>query len=528
MKGHTVSELDMNMVQRVNVGDSITRSAELFPDHPAIIDGDRQVTYAELDARSNRLGSALLALGLRKGDVVGVLTRNSPELLLTYFACAKAGLVCSPANLALTPNEIGYCLNDSRAKVLVVEDALAELYRALPDLPELGHVYWTGPTADIAGNALLDELIAAGDPAPLEVVVQDRDPVQVLYTSGTTAMPKGVVTSHLAVSFAALSNALANEFKAGTTVLGNLPLFHTTAINCVSLPALIVGGAIVLINGFDAKDVGRLIEQHRINMFVMLPMMYGELLDEPEVWKRDLSSVQRALYAMAPMPSDRLKAVHDLLPNADVVLGSGQTEFTPATCVQRPEHQWSKAGSWGSATAMTRIAIMGENGHLQPRGELGEIVYRGPQVMTEYLNQPEKTAESFAHGWFHSGDMAWMDDEGVVWFTDRKKDVIKTGGENVASIEVERCLLEHPDVIEAATVGLPHDRWGEAVTGVVVLRDGARVDEAALLEHCREHLAGFKVPKAIRFQDALPRTGTGKIQKHLMRDELKGYYTEGS
>ena len=528
MTAHQVSALEQNMIGRVNVGDILTRSADLFPDRPVIIDGARHITYRDLEERANRLGSALLGLGLESGDVVAVLTRNTPELLLTYLACAKAGLVCSPANLGLRPDEIGYCLNDASARVLIVEDALAELYQALPELSELRYVYWTGPEAAAAGERqLLGDLIADGEPDELEVVVHDRDPVQLLYTSGTTAMPKGVVTSHMAVSFAALTNALANEFMAGTTVLGNLPLFHTTAINCVSLPAITVGGTIVLCNGFEARKVGRLIEEHQINMFVLLPMMYGELLAEPEVGERDLSSVRRALYAMAPMPSDRLSSIHELFPNADVVLGSGQTEFTPATCVQRPEHQWDKAGSWGTATAMTRIGIMDEDGNLLPRGELGEIVYRGPQVMSGYLNQPEKTHESFVHGWFHSGDMAWMDDEGVVWFTDRKKDVIKTGGENVASIEVERCLLEHPDVIEAATVGLPHDRWGEAVTGVVVLREGADVDEATLLDHCRAHLAGFKVPKAVQFEEALPRTGTGKIQKHIMRNTLQDFYRDG-
>ncbi len=527
MSTPSVSALDQNMIQRVCVGDIVTRSADLFPDRAAFILDDRRLTYRDLQDQSNRLGHALLGLGLRQGDVVGVLARNIPELMVVYFACAKAGLVCAPGNLALRAEEIGYCFKDSRARVLIVEDALTELYRALPELPDLEHVFWTPdargePSEKSKGT--LGELIATGEERELEVMIEDRDPVQLLYTSGTTALPKGVVTSHLAVTLAALTNALANEFKAGTTVLGNLPLFHTTAINCITVSALTVGGTIVLINGFEPKLVGRLIEEHRINMFVLLPIMYSQMLAEPEVRQRDLSSVKRALYAMAPMPHDRLKDIHALFPNADVVLGSGQTEFTPATCIQRPEHQWDKAASWGPATALTRIAIMDDQGYLLPHGEEGEIVYRGPQVMNGYLNQPEKTQESLRHGWFHSGDVAWMDEEGVVWFTDRKKDVIKTGGENVASIEVERCLMEHPDVLEAAVVGLPHDRWGEAVTGIVALKPGVQQDEQALLDHCREHLAGFKVPKAVHFQAELPRTGTGKIQKHVMRDELAAFY----
>src|SRR5690606_10203050 len=197
-------------------------------------------------------------------------------------------------------------------------------------------------------------------------------------------------------------------------------------------------------------------------------MMYGVWLGDPAYKERTFPSIKRAMYAMAPMPPDRLQAIRDMFPNADVVLGSGQTEFTPATCMQRPEHQWSKAASWGTATVMTRVAIMGEDGQLLPRGETGEIVYRGPHGMQGYLNLPEETRNSFRHGWFHSGDVAHIDEDGAIWFKDRFKDVIKSGGENVTSIEVERCLLQHPAVADAAVIGAPHEHWGEAVVACVV------------------------------------------------------------
>jgi len=304
----------------------------------------------------------------------------------------------------------------------------------------------------------------------------------------------------------------------------HLPLFHCALLNAMVLPIITTGGTAVLMTEFEPARAAELIERHKVTITVMLPMMYGELLAVPNIRERDLSSVTRAVYAMAPMPEARLKEIHDLLPKADVVLGSGQTEFTPPTCFQRPEHQWSKAASWGTATAMTRVAIMDDDGNLLPRGQIGEIVYRGPQVMNGYLNLPDKTAESFAHGWFHSGDIAWIDDDGAIWFTDRKKDVIKTGGENVASIEIERCLMEHADVAEAAVVGLPHEHWGEAVTAMVVRKPDAEVDEDALIAHCRAKLSSFKVPKAVVFTDAFPRTGTGKIQKHVMRTQMQDRY----
>lgn len=519
------SALDQNLIKRVNVGDALTRSADLHGDRPALIEADREISYRELDARANRLGHALLGLGLEHQDVVGLMARNTSEFLITYFACAKAGLICAPVNLALSGQEIAYCLNDAQAKILIVEEALAQAAGALPAaLPALTHVYWTGddPHTDIAKSAgTFDDLVNSGRDDELEIEIADRDVLQLLYTSGTTAAPKGVMTSHLAVTLTALSAALTAHMGTRETTLVHLPLFHCAMLNSMLLPLITIGGTAVLMTEFDATRAAKLIEQHKVTITVMLPMMYGELLALPDAGTRDFASVTRAVYAMAPMPEARLKAIHDLFPNADVVLGSGQTEFTPPTCFQQPEHQWSKAASWGTATAMTRVAIMDEEGHLLPRGEIGEIVYRGPQVMNGYLNLPDKTAESFAHGWFHSGDVAWMDEDGAIWFTDRKKDVIKTGGENVASIEIERCLMEHADVAEAAVVGVAHERWGEAITAMVIRKPGTDVDEHTLIAHCRERLSGFKVPKAIVFTEAFPRTGTGKIQKHIMRTQLQ-------
>lgn len=524
------TELERNLIERVCVGDITTRAAEAYGDQPAIINGGDVISFRQLDERANRLGHALLGLGLERQDVVAVMARNCPELLIAYFACAKAGLICAPVNLGLRGEEIAYCLRDARARVLIVEGALAQAAQGLPaHLPALEKVYWTGADShpDMPKSAgTFDSLLASGAADELEVLIQDRDAVQLLYTSGTTAHPKGVLTSHLAVTITALSAGLANRMDDGQTVLVTLPLFHCALLNGGAVPSVLTGATLVLMQAFDQAEVAELIERHQITTLILLPMMYGAMLADPRVRARDLTSVTRAIYAMAPMPSERLQAIRELFPNADVVLGSGQTEFTPPTTFQRPEHQWQKAGSWGPATIMTRTAVMDDDGRLLPRGQVGELVYRGPQVMNGYLNKPDATAVSFRHGWFHSGDVAWIDDEGVVWFTDRKKDMIKTGGENVASIEVERCLMAHPAVAEAAVVGLPHDHWGEAVTAVVVLKPGTKADEVTLLAHCREQLAGFKTPKAVRIVTEFPRTGTGKIQKHVIREQLQDLYQE--
>lgn len=360
--------LAMNMIDRVCVADILTRTTDLYPDNIAMVDGDRSLTYAEFERQCNQTASALLGLGLKPGEPVGVLARNCLEIMITYMACARANLVCAPVNLGLKPHEIAYCLKDCNTRVLIAEDALFEAAKGLPEhLPNLEHLFWTGSEpAEAEGRTWqpFSALMAQGSDAPVEVIVGDRDPIQLLYTSGTTANPKGVITSHLAVTIATMSNVIANQLPPEAGMLGNLPLFHCTAINCLALPTFMMGGKLVLTKGFDAKECARLIEEHKIFMFVFLPMMYNEVLADPEARSRDFSSVKKALYAMAPMAESKLKEIHELCPNADVILGSGQTEFTPATCLIRPEHQWSKAGSWGTATPMTRVGIMDDQGNL--------------------------------------------------------------------------------------------------------------------------------------------------------------------
>lgn len=523
----STAALEMNLIERVCVGDIIQRSADVFPNQVAVVDGEREVTYQQLNRLVDRLGHALLGLGLKHQEVIALASRNTLELLVTYFACARTGLICMPVNLGLRANEIAFCLRDAKARVMIAEFALQELVQsAMNDGPsELQRVFWFGGTG-VSPMEDYDTLVQSGFDGPLEVFVGDRDIVQLLYTSGTTANPKGVLTSHLSVTMAGLSNAIGHQCGPHSVALVALPLFHCAMLNSVTMPFLIVGGRVVLTKGFEPAQTAHLIEEQKVNVMVLLPMMYGMWLSDPAYQGRIFPSMTRAMYAMAPMPPERLKAIHDMFPNADVVLGSGQTEFTPATCMQRPDHQWSKAATWGTATVMTRVAIMGEDGKLLPRGETGEIVYRGPHCMQGYLNLPEENHQSFRHGWFHSGDVAHIDEDGAIWFKDRYKDVIKSGGENVTSIEVERCLMEHPAVAEAAVVGAPHERWGEAVVASVVLAPGKSADEAVLIEHCRERLGGFKVPKSIVVVQAFPRTGTGKIQKNLIRAQVRDLFAK--
>jgi len=257
-----------------------------------------------------------------------------------------------------------------------------------------------------------------------------------------------------------------------------------------------------------------------------LPMMYRALVERPDIRDRDLSSLTRAAYAMAPMPDVLLRRCLDVF-GCGFYLAFGQTEMSPVTTFFRPEHQLSHAGAVGTQVVNVQIGIMDGDGRLLPRGEQGEIVYRSPQALNEYLHNPEATAEAFAHGWFHSGDVGRLDPDGMLWFTDRNKDVIKTGGENVASIEVEKAVYAaDPDVAEAVVVGLPHERWSEAITAVVVARPGAELTAESLLARLRGHLDPYKIPKSVIVVDELPKTSTGKIRKNVVRERFASHYVD--
>lgn len=508
----------------------LTRSAFQFPDRPAIVQGDEEITYARLDNVAEAFGRGLLDTGLERQEPVAFLLGNSWRFVATFFGCAKAALVALPVNLMLPPDEVAWILADAGVRVVVADPAFVPLLeQVLPDLPQVTTVVVTGETSDtVAGRTTLRWDEVAADPTPVRVVVEDRDTLHCLYTSGTTARPKGVLTSHLAVHVAALSTALqvghrhGHEFSVAPIVL---PLFHTTALDTLLVPVLLTGGTVILPQGFQSETYLDIVERHRATHLLLLPMMWAAVLDTPRLEERNLSSVRLCMYAMAPMPQDRISKIAAAFPSAEVLLGSGQTECVPATVLQWPAHQDAKSASWGPAVVTVDARMMGPAGDLLPRGETGEIVYRGPHVMSGYWNNPAANTAGFAHGWFHSGDLGHLDEEGVVWFSDRLKDIVKTGGENVSSVEVERVLLSSPEITEAAVIGVPDDRWGEAVTAVVVAADPG-VEPTLLSEQlialCREHLAGFQVPKRIEVLTGLPKTATGKIQKHELRERFRG------
>jgi acyl-CoA synthetase (AMP-forming)/AMP-acid ligase II len=523
-------ELNDNIIHRLNVGDLLTRSAARSPRQVAIVDGERRLTYRQFDDAANRLAHGLSSLGYARGDALALMSGNSAEFLITYFACARLGLVCVPINLFWRHGELAYVLEHARVRGIVVEAAL---------LSQLE----TG----IAGMAAVDTLIVIGRPeAPVDLgaarvvdyadltdtmpsdtlltMVGDRDPLSYLYTSGTTSAPKGVVGSHTAIYVESLGVAIDTGMTAADRVAAMLPFFHTAQLNAFCTPAIAVGATIFVMRGFDAGRLLGLIETEGVSVIFGLPVMYRTLMDRQIDERHDVSSLRLAVYAMAPMASDELKRAIEVF-DCGFSLMFGQTEMSPVAAFFRPEHQLSHPGAAGTPSINVQVGIMDEGGALLPEGQSGEIVYRSPQALVGYLRNEEATEEAFRHGWFHSGDVGHFDSDGILWFEDRFKDVIKTGGENVASLEVETALYgTEPAILDAAAVGLPHDRWGEAITAFVVVRPGETIEEALVLAKLRDRLSPFKCPKAIIVVEEFPKTATGKVQKVELRRRFADFY----
>ncbi|MGJ4898093.1 AMP-binding protein [Bradyrhizobium oligotrophicum] len=516
-------------IGRVAIGDLLKRAARRFPERVAITDGARRVTFTELERDANRFANHLVAKGLKPGEKISTVCNNSIEFVKALFGIHRAGLVWVPINTMLGAADMDYILGHAEVRFALIDDNLfaqPERRAALEQRGvELVAVDLTG-TARTAGLASFTDLIQGHSDVEPEIEINDRDLAMIIYTSGTTSRPKGAMHCHLAVVMAAMSNCIEMQLSRDDGITGQFPLFHCAG-HVLLLSYLSVGGRMAVMRGFDPVACMEAIVRDRLTVFVGLPLMYQAILDHPRRKEFDLSHLRTCLYTMAPMGRPLLeRAIKELCPN--FALTSGQTEMYPATTMSRPEVQLDRFGNyWGESLFVNETAIMDDAGNLLPPGEIGELVHRGPNVMLGYYKDPKSTEDARKFGWHHTGDLAVID-KGEVLFLDRKKDMIKSGGENVASVKIEETLLAHPAVQNAAVVGLPHPQWGEAVSAFVKLKPGAQASETELLEHCRKSLGGFQVPKLVRVLEEMPMTATGKLRKVELRQAYGEHFAKSA
>ncbi len=515
----TAPDTDIALARRESIADALRRSARRDPERAALRFAERPWTYAALDAAANRVARRLAAAGLEPGQRLAAYGRNSDAYLLTWLACLRAGLVHVPVNYALTAGELGYIVRQSGASALICDAALAPNVAASEDCARVavqgrfaGAVGSNGVALDVLATAL-DE---GADAAPL--AARYAHPVaQILYTSGTTAEPKGAVMTHAALLAHYASCIASAELAAADRSLDALPLYHSAQMHVILMPHLLLGATSVLIEAPEPATVLRLIEEHRITSFFAPPTVWISLLRHPDFDRRDLSTLRKVYYGASIMPVPVLEELRRRLPAAGAWNLYGQSEIGPLATVLRPEEHDERPASAGRPILNVETRVVDEAMQDAPPGVNGEIVHRSPQLLTEYWDKPDETAQAFAGGWFHTGDVGYRDEAGYLYVVDRLKDVINTGGIVVSSREIEETLFTHPAVYEAAVIALPDERWVEAIAAVVVLRPGAQADEAELLAHARTTLAPFKVPKRIIFTDGLPRNTAGKLLKRELR-----------
>ncbi|MFF6824506.1 fatty acyl-CoA synthetase [Streptomyces longwoodensis] len=484
----------------------LRRSARRTPARVAVEYRDRTWTYQELDDAVSRAAAVLLARGLAPGDRVGAYGHNSDAYLIAFLACARAGLVHVPVNQNLTGDDLAYLVRQSGSALVLTDPGLAG---RLPD-----------GTPALALRDTDDALLARLADAPPYDGPEPRseDLVQLLYTSGTTALPKGAMMTHRALVHEYLSAITALDLSAGDRPVHSLPLYHSAQMHVFLLPYLAVGATNVILDAPDGDRLFDLIEQGRADSLFAPPTVWIGLADRPDFAERDLSGLRKAYYGASIMPVPVLERLRARLPELAFYNCFGQSEIGPLATVLAPDEHRGRMDSCGRPVLFVDARVVDEDGKEVPDGTPGEIVYRSPQLCEGYWDKPEETAEAFRDGWFRSGDLAVRDAHGYFTIVDRVKDVINSGGVLVASRQVEDALYTHEGVAEVAVVGLPDEKWIEAITAVVVPR--GEVTEQELIAHARAGLPPFKAPKRVLFVDALPRNASGKILKRELRDRF--------
>jgi len=509
-------------IRRQSLGDILHRSAARAPHKLAVLCRGVRWTYAELNGLCNRVAAGLARRGVAKGTRVAVLARNSHAFVALRFALARLGAVLVPINFMLKPDEVAYILRHAGAVLLATDSGLAPIARAAAAIDtQVREFVWLpseDPTEPDRGMTSFDALAAtsSGPLPPLELVPGDL--AQIVYTSGTESSPKGAMLTHDAVLWQYVSCVIDASIEGSDLPLHALPLYHCAQLDVFLGPSIYVGCTNVVTAKPVPENLLPLIERHRITSFFAPPTVWIALLRSPLFDRTDLSSLKKGYYGASIMPMEVLRELAERLPAVRLWNLYGQTEIAPLATMLGPDEQLTRPGSCGRAVVNVETRVVDDAMRDVGPGEVGEIVHRSPHLMLGYFHDDERTKAAFEGGWFHSGDLATIDADGYISVVDRKKDMIKTGGENVASREVEEVIYRLPQVSEVAVVGAPHPRWVEAVVAVVVVKQGHVLNEEAVLAYCATTMAGFKVPKRVVFAEALPKNPSGKLLKRQLRE----------
>ncbi|OBI61658.1 acyl-CoA synthetase [Mycolicibacterium fortuitum] len=509
-----------------SLADIPRRSARKQPDKTAIIDGDVVLSFAEFDHLVDRAAAALHENGLLPGARVALLSRNCWQYAVLAFATARAGVVLVPINFMLMPEEISYILGHSHATGFIVEDDLvpvAEQAMVSSAVTRKVALTSTGGSSP-SGWASFDEWLTTTADVP-DCRIDDDQLLRVMYTSGTESRPKGVMHSSRSLMWQYISTIVAGSMSGDDVEIHSLPLYHCAQLDNFLATDVYLGATSIILPRPDPELVLRAIERHGVTNYFAPPTVWISLLRSPVFGEVDLSSLRKGYYGASPMPTEILHEMRRRLPNLRLWNFYGQTEMAPLASALGPAEQDAHAGAAGRPVVNVETVILDDNDVPVAPGTVGEIAHRSPHLMLGYLDDEDKTAQAFAGGWFHSGDLGFYDEHGLLHVVDRKKDMIKTGGENVASREVEEVLYRHKGIEEVAVFGVAHPVWVEAVVAAVVPRAGSSLTEEDVLRHCRDHLAGFKTPKQVFFVDSLPKNPSGKLLKRDLRQRFSLEFT---
>lgn len=502
------------------VGNALKAAARKFPSKVAFVFKDQRITYKDFEERVNRLANGFLAKGYKPGDHVAILAYNCIEYYEILFALAKAGMVAVPINFRLVGEEIVFIVNNSDAKLFVYEASFHEVINGmrskLEQISVESYIVFGGDGSP--GDVRYEELLAASSPADLDIQVDENTTWYIGYTSGTTGRPKGAMRSHRANVLLAANNfyGLSQE----TVTLLIMPILHYNSITFGLINVYWGATTVIYPSGnFNGREILEIIEKEKVTFSSMVPTMYTIIFQIPDKDKFDTSSVKRLLTSSAPLMTKTKEDILAFFKGAELLEGYGATEIGSTTCLH-PQDQYRKVRSCGQANPYCRIKVISAKGQECAPGEVGELYAFTPGLFEGYYKDPEKTAHAFMGEYATVGDMAMVDEEGYYYIVDRKNDMIISGGENIYPTEIDNLLSKHPDIISAATIGIPDEKWGEAVKVVAVKKPGSTLTEAEVIAYCKQNLAGYKCPKSVEFWSELPLNATGKIMKRLIRDKF--------